>query len=919
MNAPEHLTLEQFSQAGPIYRKDYKPCEWLIPKVNIQLDLDAVLTIVTCQMHFARNPAAKFAEGAIKDVKHHLILDGDADLQLVRVTVNNRELTEQEWAISSNKLVIDRACFESSNHDQPTTEFVVETVSQIDPSNNKALNGLYLSSGNLFTQCEAEGFRRITWFQDRPDIMSQYDVELRALKADFPVLLSNGNLVDEGDLDPNPITGEARHFAKWNDPFPKPSYLFAVVAGKFEVNETTIERPAKNGQLSRPALLQIWVKPGHLDRTQHALNSLAASIRWDRERFGLELDLDRFMIVAVDDFNMGAMENKGLNIFNSFYVFAAPDLATDTDYDNIEAVVGHEYFHNWTGNRVTCRDWFQLTLKEGLTVFRDQEFSSDMAAAHCKSPAEAASARAVNRIKDVTTLRRAQFVEDAGPMAHPIRPDSYEDIDNFYTSTVYEKGAEVIRMMQTIVGREGFAKGLALYFERHDGQAVTCDDFVAAMADANQIDLSQFKLWYEQAHTPIVDCEWSVSANTLTLHCKQVLAKDQKPFCIPLEIGIVENTYGGQPTASKTVQLTQIEQSFSLTNNQPLTKKALPSIARQFSAPIIVKVPYSLDQLSLLASHDVDPFNRWDALQSIATKAFIHYYHDDAKAQHCIEAIVNSLKLSLMDTKLSSAYKAELLNFPQEPVLAESIPDLDPQRLRDARLSVTKSIANALEKHWQVLYQMNRVSAPYEPEPKQVGPRSLSQAVLSFWAMTGYADEIIVEQADNADNMTERFGALMASRYATAKTRDAVFKQFKQRYAAEPLAMDKWYSAQATSVRQLSGLSVLSDVKLLYASSAFDRTNPNRLRSLVGAFFTSNLAEFHTIDGQGYAFWADVITQVDRFNPQIAARLARSMDRWTNFAPTYKNLMQKTLEQLLSESELSVSTREIVSKSLQAK
>jgi aminopeptidase N len=918
MNAPESLTLEQFSQSGPVYRKDYRPCAWLIPKVHIEFDLDPVLTIVTCHLSFQRNPAAGNLN-TNKDASKHLILDGDVDLQLISIKVNDVELNETQWAISKNKLVIDFSVFDGDDQKTKPETFTVITVSQVDPSNNKALNGLYISGGNFFTQCEAEGFRRITWFQDRPDIMSQYSVEIRALKSEFPVLLSNGNLTEQGDLAPNPVTGEARHYAKWNDPFPKPSYLFALVAGRLEVNEKIIERPAKDGVPGKPALLQIWVKPGQLNRTQHALDSLAASIKWDRERFGLELDLDRFMIVAVDDFNMGAMENKGLNIFNSAYVFAAPDLTTDTDYDNIEAIVGHEYFHNWTGNRVTCRDWFQLTLKEGLTVFRDQEFSGDMAAAHCTTAAQAASARAVNRIKDVTTLRRAQFVEDAGPMAHPIRPDSYEDIDNFYTSTVYEKGAEVIRMLQTIVGREGFNKGISLYFERHDGQAVTCDDFVAAIADANQTDLTQFKLWYEQAHTPIVECEWSVAGNTLTLHCKQVLRAGQKPFCIPLEIGVVENTYADQPASSRTFLLTEMQQSFSVGNNATLSKRALPSIARQFSAPIIVKVPYSTEQLSLLASHDLDPFNRWDALQSLATKAFLNQYHEDAKASACIEAVVESLKLSLMDSKLSPAFKAELLNMPQEPVLAESISNLDPARLRQARLSVMSAIANQLEKHWQVLYQSHQVVEPYAAEPKQVGRRALSQAVLSYWAMTGYANEAIVDQSNRADNMTERFGALMASRFASGRTRETVFKQFKSRYQHEPLAMDKWYSAQATSVRQTNGPSVLSDVKLLYASPSFDRKNPNRLRSLVGAFFTSNLAEFHTTDGQGYAFWAETIAEVDQFNPQIAARLARSMDRWTNYAPAYKDLMHATLERLHNQADMSVSTREIISKALNAK
>jgi aminopeptidase N len=884
-------------QGVTINRSEYQPVTWLCPKIELEFDLDPQATKVKSLAQYTLRSGAH---------DNPLSLVGNGTATLHEILLNGVALSEKLYRRSADSLVIDAAAIAGM------TQFALSISLTIDPRSNSSLSGLYMSGGNFFTQCEAEGFRNIMFFQDRPDVMAQYSVLIRASKAQFPVLLSNGNLIAQGDL------SDGRHFAQWHDPFVKPSYLFALVAGQLVVREETIQRP----NLS-PALLQIWVKPGQLERTEWAMQSLKASIIWDRERFGLELDLDRFMVVAVDDFNMGAMENKGLNIFNSALLFASPEVATDSDYDRIESVIGHEYFHNWTGNRVTCRDWFQLTLKEGLTVFRDREFSSDMAAAATEDADEEQSARAVNRIKDVQMLRRVQFAEDAGPMAHPIRPDSYEAIDNFYTATVYEKGAEVIRMIQTLVGREGFRRGIDLYFARHDGQAVTCDDFVAAMSDANKIDLNQFKRWYSQAHTPVVQVEQvsgESNANSVSLRFTQQLKPGQEPFHLPIQVGFV-NADGTAAQAARLVQLTGNQQ---IENFADVKSTAVPSINRGFSAPIYVQFALNIDQLGLLARADNDAFNRWDAMQTLATRSILSAYKNDlGTSSNCSAALVKALGESLTNHKLSSAYKAQLLDLPPEALLAEQLVDLDPQRLRRARLNLFEEIAYQLNTHWPMLYSSNAVTGSFVSSPTNAGKRALRNAVLAYWVSAnqskGSMPEVALRlQLTQADNLTDRLGALNASRMGGMALREWAFAQFAKTYADEPLVMDKWYVAHATAVRGDNQEPILDVVKRLYQSSAFDATNPNRIRSLVGAFFTGNLAEFHLPDGSGYDFFAEVTVKVDAANPQMGARLARAFDRVAQFGPQWRSGMVGALKAIEAAESLSPNTREIVVKFLKA-
>ncbi len=884
-------------QGVTIRRQDYQSVTWTCPKIELNFDLDENETVIKSTAQYQLRTGATAAD---------LRLVGNPDATLQELKLNGTVLTAAMFKRDAQHLTID---LEAIKH---LTQFTLEITLTVCPKENTSLSGLYLSGGNFFTQCEAEGFRNIMFFQDRPDVMSEYRVTLRADQKRFPVLLSNGNLIDAG------LAPDGQHFASWHDPFVKPSYLFAVVAGNLVVNEETIARP--NG---KPALLQIWVKPGQLDRTQWAMQSLKASIAWDRERFGLELDLDRFMVVAVDDFNMGAMENKGLNIFNSSLLFASPTVATDFDYERIEAVIGHEYFHNWTGNRVTCRDWFQLTLKEGLTVFRDQEFTADMAAAAASDEAEAASARAVNRIRQVQLLRRAQFAEDAGPMAHPIRPDQYEAIDNFYTVTVYEKGAEVIRMIQTIVGRDGFRSGMDCYFERHDGQAVTCDDFIAAMSDANKIDLTQFKRWYSQAHTPVVKVtqHYLNETKTTALRFEQILKAGQEAFHMPIQIGFV-NQDGSASQVTRLVQLTQLTQTEVFSDVKP---DAIASLGRGFSSPIYIEFDYTPEQLGLLARADTDPFNRWDAIQNLATQAMLANYHRHLSAsQEKTATLIKALSESLTNHQLSAAYKAELLNLPGEALLAEQINELDPQRLRATRLELIDAIAYQLNTYWPMLYAKHTVTGAYNANPADAGSRALRNSVLSYWLRANQGKGSLPEaalrlQLTQSDNLTDRLGALNASKMGGSALREWTFTQFAKMYSTEPLVMDKWYAAHATAFRNSESQEpILEVVKRLYTSPSFDRKNPNRLRSLVGAFFTGNLAEFHLPDGSGYDFFADVIVEVDANNPQAGARMVRAFDRLGQYGLAWRTPMRAALKKIEAADSLSVNTREIVVKFLKA-
>ena len=772
-------------------------------------------------------------------------------------------------------------------------------VTHIDPSTNSTLMGLYQSNSNYFTQCEAEGFRKITYFLDRPDVMARYTVRLEAEKALCPVLLSNGNLIEQGECLDKP----GWHWALWQDPFPKPSYLFALVAGNLVATETHITQPS-----GAKALLQVWVEPGNQDKTQHALNSLVKSIIWDEKRFGLELDLERFMIVAVGDFNMGAMENKGLNIFNTKFVFANPRLATDIDFANVESVVGHEYFHNWTGNRVTCRDWFQLTLKEGLTVFRDQEFSADLLVAETGNE----GARSVKRIDDVRVLRSVQFPEDAGPMAHPIRPDSYQEINNFYTVTVYEKGAEVIRMLHTLVGEAGFRKGMDLYFKRHDGQAVTCDDFLAAIADANSKDFSQFSRWYSHAGTPSVQCSSHFDSiqKRYTLTFKQ---NSDEAFHIPIQVALLSVDGSSIAGSTRLLELTEREHSFYFDN---IASEPTPSLLRNFSAPIQLHYPFSAAQLGFLAQYDSDGFNRWDAVQQLACKVMVKA----ATARKAVDAddaapLIAAYKQMLLPASAIDASLLELLiTLPSEGVIAEQLDVVDPEYVRIARTSLKTLLANALGDYWHTIYQENLSVAPYDAGANAAGKRALTGAALSYWMLTGQQTALsaALAQATKSSNMTDTLSALNALTQVPSEQLDQALAHFEKEFSGEALAMDKWFMLQAQRHD-----NALPRVKALLAHPQFSMKNPNKVRSLLGGFVSGNLAEFLRADGSGYAFWQEQVLALDASNPQVASRLARALDRWRRFEPVRQMAMQKALETVKTQAKSS-DVLEIVTKSLQA-
>jgi aminopeptidase N len=833
-----------------------------------------------------------------------LWLDGDS-LTLLSASIDGQPVDAQRLHADAHGLRIDA----------PPAVFTLVTEVMICPADNTALNGLYVSNGSFYTQCEAHGFRRITYFPDRPDVMARYTVDIIADTSRWPVLLSNGNLVESLSLP------DGRQRVRWVDPFPKPSYLFALVGANLQAREERILTAS-----GRDALLQVWVEPGMLDRTEHAMASLIRSIRWDEERYGLELDLDRFMIVAVGDFNMGAMENKGLNIFNTKYVFAHPHIATDADFAHVESVVAHEYFHNWTGNRVTCRDWFQLTLKEGLTVFRDQEFSADVMAAACPDEATARSARAVKRIADVRVLRAMQFAEDAGPMAHPIRPDSYQEINNFYTVTVYEKGAEVIRMLQTLVGREGFRRAMALYFERHDGQAVTCDDFVACVADANGRDLAQFKRWYSQAGTPRVRAHGDYNAQsrryTLTLGqwCPPSPGQpDKLPFHIPVAVGLM----GGDGTelAQATLELTEPSQTFVFDNIVPRADadghfSVVASLLRDFSAPVILEHQADDATLAFQVAHDTDAFNRWEAAQRLAISAILRVL-EGMPVTEASTALNRALARAVADQGLDPALRAQLLALPSEGFIAEQLEIVDPVALRAARNAVRDAIARTLATELRSQLNAPHRRTPYSPDPVAAGRRSLHNAALALLVEAGIdgADRLAQVQIDHADNMTDRLGAISALVQSASPLREPRLAAYESLFVAEPLAMDKWFTLQATMHRQPGDAPVLERVRALMSHPQFSLRNPNRIRSLITSFCSGNLAEFHAADGSGYQFWAEQVVALDAVNPQIAARLARALDRWRKFDATRQPLMRAALEQVAVTAQ-SPDVLEVVGKAL---
>jgi len=885
------------------FRNDYTVPSFLVDTVEMGFDLDPHSTLVATRTKLKRNSASK---------EKDLVLFGES-LKLIQIRVNGQKLARTAYQINKQSLRIFN----------PPDEITLDIETQIAPIKNTSLSGLYVSNHNFFTQCEAEGFRKITYFLDRPDVMAKFTVVLRADKKKYPVLLSNGNLIKTGKL------SDGRHYAKWEDPFKKPSYLFALVAGKLVCQEEKIKL-----QSGRKALLQVWVEKGNLNKTQHAMDSLQNSIRWDEQRFGLELDLDRFMIVAVSDFNMGAMENKGLNIFNTKYVLANHKVATDADYAGIESVVGHEYFHNWTGNRVTCRDWFQLSLKEGLTVFRDQEFSADMVGTN--------SGRAVNRIADVRVLRQAQFPEDAGPMAHPVRPESYEEINNFYSVTVYEKGAEVVRMYYTLLGHAGFRKGMDLYFQRHDGQAVTCDDFRAAMADANGRDLAQFERWYSQAGTPRVKVATNYDAAqqtfeiTFTQSCPATPGQDKKlPFHIPVAVGLLDAAGQDMPLycldqanpsqrTTLVLEVTKTKQTFRFAK---VTEQPTPSILRNFSAPVEVIIDYTDAQLAHLLAHDSDAFNRWEAGQRLALRRLVKLVAAVQKKQPLeLDAMfIDALRTTLNDNSLDPAFREQVLTLPSTTNIAEQMSVIDPEAIKTARNFMRSELAHHLKADLLNAYENNLTPGKYSPAASSAGKRALKNCALSYlqgWPKSS-TFKLAHSQFTSAKNMTDRMGALSsmvnaeiingtgkASKEANKVTSD-VLKRFYKDFKDDALVIDKWFTLQASA----SNTDVAKMRKLL-KHPAFTLHNPNRARSLVFAFCNSNPTQFHAADGSGYALWADLIIDLNAINPQVAARLARSLDRWRKYTPELQNGMKAALQKVAASKNMSRDVLEIVTKAL---
>jgi aminopeptidase N len=880
-------------QPKMIYLKDYQAPDYLIDETHLTFELFEDHSLVHAQLMMRRNPAR--GPGLPP-----LVLDGQ-QLELLSVALDDRALSAGDYSLSDNHLTL-----------QPTADrFVVDSTVRIHPETNTALEGLYKSSGMFCTQCEAEGFRKITYYLDRPDVMSRFTTTLSAPQHAYPVLLSNGNPIASGPGE------DGRHWATWEDPFMKPAYLFALVAGDLWCVEDTFTT-----MTAREVALRIYVEPENIDKCQHAMDSLKKSMRWDEEVYGREYDLDIFMIVAVNDFNMGAMENKGLNIFNSSCVLARAETATDAAHQRVEAVVAHEYFHNWSGNRVTCRDWFQLSLKEGFTVFRDAEFSADM------------NSRTVKRIEDVAFLRTHQFAEDAGPMAHAVRPDGFIEISNFYTLTVYEKGSEVVRMIRTLLGEEGFRKGSDLYFERHDGQAVTCDDFIKAMEDANGADLTQFKRWYSQAGTPrlAVSEAFDAVARTYSLtfrqSCPATPDKVEKlPFVIPVEIALLDTNGQEIPlqlasesapgASTRVLAVTEAEQVFTFVE---VAEKPLPSLLRGFSAPVKLSFPYDRDQLMYLMQHDSDGFNRWEAGQQLSVQVLqelIEQYQQGAE-RVLDPRLVKALGSVLGDQTLDQAMVAEMLSLPSEAYLTEISSVADVDAIHAAREFARKQIAEQLHDALWARYQANRAvskATPYIAEAEHFARRGLQNIVLSYLMLTGQPEvlQATLEQFDACDNMTERLTALAVLVNSPFDAERAkALEVFAENFKDNALVMDQWFSVQAAS-----GLpGGLDRVKALMQHPAFTLKNPNKVRALIGAFAGQNLINFHAADGSGYRFLADLIIQLNALNPQIASRQLAPLTRWRKYDSARQALMKAELERIMASGNLSSDVFEVVSKSL---
>jgi len=883
------MTPSNKSQHKTTYLRDYTPAPYLVDTVDLHIDIRDTFVLVRSCLALRLNPQG--------DGSRDLLLDG-AELELESISLEGRVLGAEEYQLAANSLTL-RDMAES---------FTLEIVTRIFPKKNTSLEGLYLSNGIYCTQCESQGFRKITFFPDRPDVMAVFTTTIEADRS-LPVLLANGNLQESGPV------GEGRHFARWHDPFKKPSYLFATVAGELSKVDDTFKTAS-----GRQVVLEIYVEPHNREKCGHALESLRHAMAWDERVFGLEYDLDRYMIVAVDNFNAGAMENKGLNVFNSKYILARPESATDDDYAGIEGVVAHEYFHNWTGNRVTCRDWFQLSLKEGLTVFRDQQFSGDMT-----SPS-------VKRIHDVAILRTHQFPEDAGPMAHPVRPESYIEINNFYTLTVYEKGAELIRMFYTLLGREGFRRGMDLYIERHDGQAVTTEDFAKAMADAynagprplGDIDFPQFALWYSQAGTPILQVagEYDPKDKSYTLSVVQKAPANarasHKMMFIPLAMGLLDE--GGREldlgcgAKSATLKISKERQEFTF---KDIPSRPVPSLLRGFSAPVILEYDYSDAELTCLLLHDSDPFCRWEAAQRFFNRRLL----DLIASGRAGEEMRLSSKLSEICARMLAAdfeddkdFLALMLTTPSHSYLAELLDEIDPLAIHEARTFFRRFVAQNCRRELLGAYGDNLNRGPYRYDPQLAGRRRFKNLCLSYLALLDEGEiwELIHRQFREADNMSDELAALQAMVHGGAPQAAEVLGEFFEKWRHEPLVMDKWFTVQATAPTP----AALDEVIRLTRHPLFAITNPNKVRALIGAFAAANPAAFHAADGGGYRFLVDKVLELDPLNPHIAARLLGNLSRWRKYEPKRQGLMAAELRRVIACKTISNGVFEVAEKSL---
>ena len=863
----------------PIRLEDYTPPAFLVETVDLDVELFEDHARVRSRLAVSRNPKSS-------DSNAPLVLDAE-ELEFVSATLDGKKLAAGDYVLGEAHLTIAKT----------PARFVLETACKTYPRKNTKLMGLYAAENGFFTQCEAEGFRRITYFIDRPDVMARYSVTIHADREKFPVLLSNGNLVARGD------EAGARQWVKWQDPFPKPCYLFAMVAANLDkLEDQFITRSGRHVRLA------IYVDPGKLDQCGFAMQALKKSMKWDEDKFGLEVDLDNYAIVAVGDFNMGAMENKGLNVFNTKYVLARPDTATDGDYLAIDRVIAHEYFHNWTGNRVTCRDWFQLSLKEGLTVFRDQEFGADM------------YSRAVERVREVRGLRGGQFAEDAGPMAHPVRPASYMEINNFYTSTVYEKGAEVVRMIRTLIGAQNFRKGMDLYFARHDGQAVTCDDFVRAMADAAGADLSQFMRWYDQAGTPVLEVagEYDAAAKRYVLSAKQSCPptpgqETKLPFHIPFAVGLV-GPDGRDLLAEGTrvLSVKQPEERFVFEN---VGAKPVLSPLRNFSAPVTVKHEYTEAELTHLMARDSDAFNRWEAGQRLALGIMLRGITaaQGGRALEVPRDFVDAAGRVVADSSRDPAFAAEMLALPPENYIAEQVAIVDPDAIHAVRDELRRRLAAAMREELRAVYRAHRVAGPYSSDAVSAGRRALKNSALGLLMELDDAGmrALCMKQFDAADNMSDALAALCLLANCDCPERAPALDAFYDKWKNEPLVVDKWLAVQSTTRLP----SALADVKRLMTHPAFNIRNPNKVYALIGGF-RGNQVRFHAADGSGYAFLAEQVIALDAINPQVAARMARGFDRWKKFDAGRQAHARAALEGISSTRGVSKGVLEIATRAL---